>query len=715
MIKPEGRSLLHITWLSALILFLEMLVVRWVGTEIRVFAYLQNGVLVAAFLGLGLGCRNARRPVRLLPGVLALLLVSLAVRDPFDWGLSEAITQGLAAFEDSVIWARRFVGAGGDEAARLLWSLFSVAATIVLLACVAAVFHPLGQVLGRWLDGHLRPIAAYSANILGSLLGIALFTAATLAELPPWTWLLASGLGLLALAPHAEEGPGRRRLASALALGPALLTFAPSSPSVWSPYQKLTLEPFYAVSPATGRRELCGQKIYVNNTGYQLAMDLDPARMSTRPDLYPPDGVRRSHFFLPYALIGTPGRVLAVGSGNGNDVAAALLAGARSVHAVEIDPVIVRWGRAHHPNRPYSSDRVTVTTDDARAFFRRTQDSFDVIWFGALDSHTNPSAYTNVRLDHFVYTRESFEDVKRLLSPRGVVVLCFDPQTVWIADRLVGLLTAAFGTRPLSLNFPSNSPCLGHDGLLLLAGAAEVLEEMRSRLPSDGEVRRAVIPSERWPLKARLTTDDWPYLYLRGPGLPRYHLLVAASCLVVGLALRRRLFRAGEPVSGTMLLLGAGFMLLEVSGVSRAALLYGTTWVVNAYVVAAVLGMILLANWVASLWSPAPEGLPSFGLVLSLVALGLVPTAWLAALPAAARVLLGGAFLALPVFFAGLIFVALWARSERKDLALGSNLLGSLLGGVASMLSMVTGFRALTFLTLAIYIGALLLIRKGSG
>jgi len=30
-------------------------------------------------------------------------------------------------------------------------------------------------------------------------------------------------------------------------------------------------------------------------------------------------------------------------------------------------------------------------------------------------------------------------------------------------------------------------------------------------------------------------------------------------------------------------------MLLEVSGVSRAALLFGTTWVVNAYVVGAIL------------------------------------------------------------------------------------------------------------------------------
>ncbi len=70
--------------------------------------------------------------------------------------------------------------------------------------------------------------------------------------------------------------------------------------------------------------------------------------------------------------------------------------------------------------------------------------------------------------------------------------------------------------------------------------------------------------------------------------------------------------------------------------------------------------------------------------------------------------MIGGTFLALPVFFSGLVFVTLWANEARRDLALGSNLLGSLLGGVASMLSMLIGFQALALLTLAVYLGALL-------
>jgi hypothetical protein len=196
--------------------------------------------------------------------------------------------------------------------------------------------------------------------------------------------------------------------------------------------------------------------------------------------------------------------------------------------------------------------------------------------------------------------------------------------------------------------------------------------------------------------------------------VPRYHLVVGAAALAIAVLLARRVRAPGAGVDLTMMLLGAGFMLLEVTGVSRAALLFGTTWTVNAYVVGAILGMILLANLTASRARVKPLGWPAVGLVLSVLALALAPISALAALPVFARILVGGGFLALPVYFSGLVFVSTWSAQERRDLALGSNLLGSLVGGVASMLTMVIGFRGLTFLTLAVYVGALLAIRAGA-
>jgi len=709
--------LARIAFVSTLVMFLEMLLVRWVGTELRVFAYLQNGVLVAAFLGLGLGARNARQPARLLPSMLALTLVAAVIRDPWGWELGEGVTQGLTAFQDSVLWYQT-IGADWPQYVRTALVLFSLLLSLVLLAAIAYAFRPLGQWLGAWMDSHPRPIAAYTANILGSLAGIALFVAATARLTPPVIWLTVTGLGLAACATWAADGRAARAGAIGLALALPLFAWGAPLPTLWSPYQKLSLQPLVQATTAPSGEvsyAVCGELIRVNNVGYQSILNLDPASMATAPALFPPGEIRTSHYFLPYQIVGPRPRVLVVGAGAGNDVAAALRAGARHVDAVEIDPAIVSIGRGRHPNRPYASDRVTVSIDDARAFFRNAEGPYDLVWFGLLDSHTTPSAYSNVRLDHFVYTRESFEDVRRLLGPDGVVVLFFAPQTDWIAARLVGLLRDTFGAPPLAVDVDSSTTCLGWGGLLLIGGSPDALAPVRARAEALPDLGSRLQDVARYPPGIRATTDDWPYLYLPAPGLPRYHLLVGLLCLAIGLALRRALFRPGEPVNAPMLLLGMGFMLLEVVGVSRAALLFGTTWTVNAYVVAAVFAMILLANLVASRARVSVTGWPAAGLMAAILAVALVPASALAALPLELRVVVGGGFLVLPVFFSGLIFVTAWAATERKDLAFGSNLLGSLVGGVASMLSMAVGFRALMLLVLLVYLAALLLLARERG
>jgi spermidine synthase len=705
--------LVRIAFLSALVMFIEMLLVRWVGTELRVFAYLQNGVLVAAFLGLGLGFRSARKPARLLPAVLVLLSVVFIVRDPLRWDIGEGVTQGLVAFQDSGIW----YAAGGQverpQYVRTALLFYSVAVSLALLAAIAYVFRPLGQWLGAWMDAHPRPIPAYTANILGSLLGIGLFVMATVAVTRPFSWLAVAGLGLAVCAVWSDDGRIARVFSVGIALALPLLVWAERGTTLWSPYQKLSIEPLVRARGPLGLDVRCGEIINVNNVGYQTMVNLDPLHMAAHPNLYPPGEVRTSHYILPYDLVGSREKVLVVGAGSGNDVAAALRAGAKQVQAVEIDPTIIEIGRSRHPNKPYASKQVSITVDDARAFFRRPSGPYDLVWFGLLDSHTTPSAYANVRLDHFVYTQESFADMKRLLNPSGVVVLLFAPQTEWIAGRLVGLLTRTFGEVPVAMYIKSSSPCLGWGGLLLIGGSPEAVSLVKARAAREPELSSLLIDMNRIPRDPYPTTDDWPYLYLPRPSLPRYHLLVAVACLGLGVFLRRSLFERGEPVDGAMLLLGMGFMLLEVAGVSRASLLYGTTWAVNAYVVGAIFAMILLANLVASRYQVPVTGWPTAGLLVGVIALAVMPATGIAALPPVLRVVVGGGFLALPVFFSGLIFVTAWAATKRKDLALGSNLLGSLLGGIASMLSMVVGFRSLMFLTLAVYLGALLLLQRG--
>ena len=65
-----------------------------------------------------------------------------------------------------------------------------------------------------------------------------------------------------------------------------------------------------------------------------------------------------------------------------------------------------------------------------------------------------------------------------------------------------------------------------------------------------------------------------------------------------------------------------------------------------------------------------------------------------------------------PVAFAGVIVSIRLARSRNAAASLGSNLLGSVVGGCLEYLSMVAGLRALALLALALYLAAFLAAQR---
>ncbi len=90
MSMPHNRSLLRddaeIFFVSSLILYLELVLIRWIGTEIRIFAYLGNLILVVCFFGVGLGCYRSTEPVSLGPHGSNLLVLVTLVANPFHIG-----------------------------------------------------------------------------------------------------------------------------------------------------------------------------------------------------------------------------------------------------------------------------------------------------------------------------------------------------------------------------------------------------------------------------------------------------------------------------------------------------------------------------------------------------------------------------------------------------------------------------------------------------
>jgi NADH:ubiquinone oxidoreductase subunit H len=76
------------------------------------------------------------------------------------------------------------------------------------------------------------------------------------------------------------------------------------------------------------------------------------------------------------------------------------------------------------------------------------------------------------------------------------------------------------------------------------------------------------------------------------------------------------------------------------------------------------------------------------------------------------RGVIGGLLFALPIGFAGIIVATLLARSGAPAMALGSNLLGAVLGGILEYSSMFFGLKFVAILALLCYVGAYVSLRE---
>ncbi len=695
-----GGSLPTIFWLSVLGLYLELLLIRWIGTEVRIFAYLQNTVLVVCFLGLGAGLFSSRRDVnvtRLLAGlaVLTLLLAVPRIRIVF-----RLISPALALLTDVNIWGATELN---DKLLMPAVVLGALALTLVLLALLIEVFVPLGRLLGRRMDEARPPLVAYSVNVAGSLVGTLLFVAVSVASQPPWIWFLL--LGALMLPVVRSRRSIDLVLLAVVALAPAVgARFEAARETVWSPYQKLVLE-----EPPPEQRGPQAWRIEVNNTGYQGMFNLDTAFVAGHPEWFPVEQSGLSQYDLPMLLHPSPKRVLVVGAGSGNDVAGALRNGAEHVTAVEIDPAILDFGRRFHPERPYDDPRVTEVIGDARAFFATTREKFDVIIFGLLDSHTTTSM-TNARLDHYVYTQESIDRMRTLLAPGGVVVLSFEAFKPFLRDRIANTLTRTFGRAPEAFRIPSGA--YGWGGVIFVAGDLDAVARQEAAKP------RLAAAITGWKRESPLglsgrykpATDDWPYLYLPAPTVPILYVLLAglAVLLVLYLRLAFGLTEGLDPRRWTrseafFAAMGAAFLLLEVQNISKASVVLGNTWDVNAVIISAVLSMVLFANALAPRLSFVPTAVFYVLLLTTIGALYVVDLAAFAFLPYLSKAVLVGVLTTLPMLFSGLVFARSFSMAGRKDRVLGANLLGALVGGMLQTLSFLVGIKALLLLVGGLY------------
>ncbi len=643
----EPRDRLRLAFASFLMLFVELALIRWISANNVYVSTATNFVLLASFLGIGLGFLNARTQrdflrwapltfVALVGFVLAfpVILASLDVRGTPYQGL-----QGMSALPRPV----------------------SLGIIFVLSVAVMAGF---GQAVSR-LFVRFEPLAAYRLDIAGSIAGIAVFSALSFLDMPPLAWAAIAAGGLAVLL-----GKGARWWQwTAIAVVVLLLgmdSFAPHEQ--WSPYYKLSVEKLGTRTPA----------VYVtaNNVPYQAARSLAVLHEQKKFYFYPYSHVTRAS--LKDELI--------IGAGSGNDVAVALSEGARHIDAVEIDPSLIEIGRELHPNHPYQNPRVTAHVADGREYLQNTSQHYNLILFALPDSLTAIAGQSALRLEGYLLTEQSVAQARLHLAPGGTFSM-YNYYQPFLLARYATTIDQAFGHEPcVQVGAP-----LGGRRLAVLTVRAS------GPVPHCANVYHgaAVAPA----------TDDHPFPYLPGRSIPNIYLEILALILIAAVAAIKLAGGAFKRMSGYLDLafMGAAFLLLETKNIVQFALLFGSTWFVNSLVFGAVLLVVWLAIETASRIKLPPPVVLYAGLLASLVLTWVVPQESLLGLPSVVRFLAAGALAFAPVYLANLIFSQRFKDVATSGDAFAANLLGAIVGGVLEYLALITGYRFLLIVTGVLY------------
>jgi spermidine synthase len=685
---PERWNLSTLFLASVLTLFAELALIRWVATEVRVFAYVKNLALLLCFLGFGLGCALARQRPRWQTAVTALVGLIVIVRLPWRGPrIMESLSQYLGGARDIEILGTQVVH---DTTGFLL----AVLVITILLLLLTYIFIPIGQTVSRQIELAPRPLYGYSWNLAGSLIGILAFFAVSWLALPPAIWFTIVLAGIALLQSNRSD---TIRLAAAI-LPAAVLLIDPSTPHhfiLWTPYQQIEVE-----DENFPDGELSRTEIRVNHTSYQTIVNLSPDFLARHPGLLT-EAPDENPYNLPFRFAPPNPNVLIVGSGTGNDVAAALRHQSRHVDAVEIDPKILELGRHRHPERPYDDPRVSAHLTDARAFMKRTTARYDLILFGLLDSHTQLSDYSNMRLDNFVYTEESFREARALLAPGGVLFLKFYVSHNFVGQRLAEMLTSTFGKAPVVFRAPSSYATSAVCFAISTSGQVETSLAGDPRLRQFVDARQPAFLASP---EVAVTTDDWPYLYHQGHWIPGIFYLLSALVILLAALFYFQIPEARSRVPSLFFFgMGAGFLLLETQVVSRLALYFGTTWQVNGIVIAAILSALLVANYVIERRQrPWPRSWNLLGILIGILFAYFVP---FSRIPGAAALVgcCAALIFAIPVFFAGLLFASEFRLADSPAAALGANMTGAVFGGLLENLSLIIGMKALLLVAALLY------------
>jgi len=297
-------------------------------------------------------------------------------------------------------------------------------------------------------------------------------------------------------------------------------------------------------------------------------------------------------------------QVLLLGGGVAGTAREILRYGVDGVTYVEIDPLIIAAGRRFLPEN-LADQRIRTVASDGRRFVQQTGGHYDVVIVDVPDPSTS-------QLNRF-YTAEFYAEVRRILTPGGVLAFALGRYENYVSPELARLLASAHRTLRQSFAQVRMIPggrvfFLASDGPLFLNIAARLEQRgLTTKLVNRHYLDAMLAPDRLADLDravaqpAEINTDFSPALYyyylrhwlsqftVRTGFLGGILLVLFAACLLGLRAVPRVIFAAGFAAAALEVVLLLGFQVL-----------YGSLYRQVGLVVTAFMAGLAVGAWRAN-------------------------------------------------------------------------------------------------------------------
>ncbi len=324
--------------------------------------------------------------------------------------------------------------------------------------------------------------------------------------------------------------------------------------------------------------------------------------------------VKDKYRALPFRF--TPnGHTLVIGPGGGSDAVVALGAGSRKVTVVELNPLMLEFVRHYGPaaGNIYNRPDVEVIQSEGRNYISRTNQKFDVIFLGFVDTWASVASGGLSLSENYLYTTQAIKAYYDHLTDDGVLaIMRWDMDIPRLVTNTIAFLGVEEAAKRIvavlekrgAADDPSQMIFLLRKRPFTTAEATEVMEGDGWK----GMARPVLVPGQhaeqpfadlfagRKSLDAVIAEherridpvfDDSPFYFAieRPWGVP-YYMRIALSALVLPVAGLLAVFvlfgkpkgQPAAPYAGSIVYfacLGAGFIAVELSLLQHLTLLVG--------------------------------------------------------------------------------------------------------------------------------------------